>query len=198
MMNASIRLLFIAMAATGVAAWCPCIGEPQGVVFQACTEPWAKHNTCIAAQKSTYNGGEATLPPDYAMGCHIHPEPFSSDCTDQQTGEVLENPSQWCIEKWCYVDPCLCDAEDLVVSESAYSLDATGNPIRIAYSYSNCDGQDFWNPDGAVGVDTFRDEQCSMPCSDIKDYYREQACCGMPDKKISFPMFYPFSTEIKV
>merc|ERR1711964_542710 len=53
---------------------------------------------------------------------------------DKNDGEA-----DWCVNKWCYADPCKCNAHDLAPS-SWLHVETTGKPLF--YTYATCGSPD--------------------------------------------------------
>lgn len=51
-------------------------------------------------------------------------------------------PPQWCSQKWCYVDPCSCNIDELPKATEA-GITYQGNPAY--WSYATCGGMDFFS-----------------------------------------------------
>mmetsp|Transcript_1521 Transcript_1521/g.2707 ORF Transcript_1521/g.2707 Transcript_1521/m.2707 type:complete len:205 (-) Transcript_1521:40-654(-) len=195
----TVSLLLIASAIAGAFAktsFCPCVGVPSGVKLVSCSKSFSLAGTCALADLK----GDELIQPDIGAGCKVHKEPFQASCTDLTTGETLPQDQQasWCYAPWCYVDPCTCNMDDVVVAEASYF-----SGVWMAYSYSNCGGADTWKAAAeaegqkSTELSEWRTAHCHMKCSAIKDYYKKSAeCCGMPGKMVPYPMFYKFGHNI--
>mmetsp|Transcript_1524 Transcript_1524/g.2714 ORF Transcript_1524/g.2714 Transcript_1524/m.2714 type:complete len:204 (-) Transcript_1524:61-672(-) len=194
----TVSLLLIASAIAGAFAktsFCPCVGVPSGVKLVSCSKSFSLAGTCALADLK----GDELIQPDIGAGCKVHKEPFQASCTDLTTGETLPQDQQasWCYAPWCYVDPCTCNMDDVVVAEASYF-----SGVWMAYSYSNCGGADTWKEASeaegqkSTELKAWRTAHCHMKCSTIKDYYKKAECCGAPAKMIPYPMFYKFGHNI--
>jgi len=175
------------------AAYCPCL-QAVGMMFKPCNETFNISGTCSVADKKP---GQPLLAPDYGASCKVHEEPFQADCTDQSDGSKMAptDKNKWCWEPFCYVDPCTCDQPDMYVGAASYFTKVT----KMAYSYGNCDGVDHWSEADAAKDMTYtkaRPTDCHQSCSMVKDFYKKMECCGMPSKKIPYPMNYPYRNNI--
>jgi len=50
----------------------------------------------------------------------------------------------FCAQKWCFVDPCECDLDELP-QESKYLPDHRYQGRQLFYSYETCGGKDYWS-----------------------------------------------------
>jgi len=178
--------------AQGAAHFCPCL-QPAGAVLVPCNSSLNLSGTCALADKVA---GSPFLAPDYGASCKVHKEPTQADCTNQATGAEMPHTdsNKWCWEPYCFVDACTCDQPDMNIGVSAYFKNAKS----MAYSYANCGGVDYWAASDA-SVETFskaRPADCHQNCSAVKDFYKNMECCGMPSKKIPYPMNYPYRNNI--
>jgi hypothetical protein len=118
---------------TGMAS-CPCIAKLMGnVSLVDCSYDWAYQGKCVVLQTVTQEG-MAPYPGDYGVACKTHKEPGSDACFDTSSDPPVEKPpsqqADWCNGKWCYIDPCSCDAMDATMSDYF--------PGSLSYSYSTC------------------------------------------------------------
>ena len=134
---------------------CPC-ARPALTEFRTeCSAdvrgyPWyeSTFEFCFEVSVTGANGtSQKQFQPSYGESCMKHIEPGHSDCFDQNTNEELpvsgDNPRQpWCSEPWCYVDPCVCNADK---DKTSRFLMADGTSIDLVYSYPTCGGEDFFS-----------------------------------------------------
>jgi len=65
---------------------------------------------------------------------------FATQCASGTAGGKANNCYEsWCVAKWCYVDPCNCDASDLTMS--TFFGNRTGGGA-LWYSYATCGSSD--------------------------------------------------------
>merc|ERR1719335_1627893 len=73
-------------------------------------------------------------PADYGMSCKVHKEPGSASCFNLTASPPVElakdDQASWCYDKWCYIDPCDCDADDPTKSDYF--------PGELDFSYKTC------------------------------------------------------------
>jgi hypothetical protein len=94
-----------------------------------------------------------SYPANYGDSCAVHPEPGSYDCTKTaETSARLEfnqpvgahNPAtdsaEWCTQVWCYVDPCECNAGDMVPS-LWFPPTKTGRPLFFSYAVCGAESE---------------------------------------------------------
>jgi hypothetical protein len=71
---------------------------------------------------------------DYGESCKIQKEPGATACFDLSKTPPVEKAqsaqANWCNQKWCYIDPCNCDAPDATKSDYF--------PATLHYSYATC------------------------------------------------------------
>jgi len=113
-------------------ATCKCLGAlPATVTPMDCTFDWAVGGKCVAANIS---GNLTMYPADYGTSCKVHKEPGSASCFNLTASPPVElakdDQASWCYDKWCYIDPCDCDAEDPTKSDYF--------PGELDYSYKTC------------------------------------------------------------
>jgi len=88
-------------------------------------------------------GGEIfdQYPREMAASCKAWDEGlYPGSCTG-------ETPASWCSSKWCYVDPCECDADAIGDSpkKSTYFPNGMYKGHELYYSYVTCDGTDTYS-----------------------------------------------------
>merc|ERR1711865_1356119 len=94
----------------------------------------------------TVQGNKWPYPATYGATCQAHIEPGHTACYYVDTETARSAPDEnneeamasWCMDAWCYINPCNCDATEQY--ESDYF-------IQLFYSYAVC-GSD----DGYTGV----------------------------------------------
>jgi len=124
--------LSVGTLAEGIAS-CACLGTlPSDVKDVECNYTWAFNGLCVNTVGLVTNW--TTYPADYGESCKKHMEPGHSSCFDLTTHPPIEKPpskaADWCDNKWCYVDPCNCDAADATKSDYF--------PNQLTYSYTTC------------------------------------------------------------
>jgi len=124
---------------------CKCKGKLDSKIpIKDCTYPFADTGKCVDADEDYGNiPWFKTYPADYGSGCKAWPEPSQADCFNASEEQVPKVPQKllaptkdWCNNKWCYVDPCQCDAPDVTAS-STFSSHGV-----MKYSYSACGAVD--------------------------------------------------------
>merc|ERR1712032_839243 len=89
--------------------------------------------------------------------------------------------NSWCLEAWCYVD------SDCPHANTGSPAWMNRSDIEVFYSYAVCGFPDCFKDENQTGCpyDDPRDNiTCGSTCGDIKTYYKEQECCGMPGKMV--------------
>jgi len=83
-------------------------------------------------------GGGETLSMDADVGarCEKWEDGRHPSCLDGATPD-------WCVQPWCYVDPCDCDIP-VLPKTSSYLPDASYQGLTLYYSYATCGGTDSW------------------------------------------------------
>jgi len=112
---------------------CQCMGAlPASVVEFDCSWDWAYNGKCVKPGGLTSNFTD--YPANYGHNCQIQLEPGHSGCWDITTVPPTQKPqsaqANWCFQKWCYIDPCSCDAPDATKSDYF--------PDVMFYSYATC------------------------------------------------------------
>jgi len=77
-------------------------------------------------------------PATYGTTCAAHDSELPPDCKDKEFAPA------WCPQPWCYVDP-ECNKSDVKTTKLFEPL-LSGKNLTLAYSYSNCEGIDFFTP----------------------------------------------------
>jgi len=90
-------------------------------------------------------------PATYGEGCGVHLEPGWAAC---QT----DPPASWCLDPWSYVNPCSCDADDLV--PATYFPDGTA---ALYYSYSVCGATDSYTAQAGLNATELQSAGCPSP-----------------------------------
>jgi hypothetical protein len=139
-----IRAIVLASLATGAIAQtsvglatCQCLGEALWTTYapgfeKACSWDWADAGTCQVPTGLASNFTD--YPGDYGESCKIQLEPGHAACFDlttvPPTEKAISDQAGWCQDKWCYIDPCNCDASDATKSDYF--------PGSLFYSYATC------------------------------------------------------------
>lgn len=125
-----------AQSATGLST-CPCIGTTLWTVHAtgfaiSCSWEWGTNGQCIRPTGLISNFTDYAG--DYGETCKRFAEPGQAPCYDLTKLPPEELPvaaqADWCNKKWCYVDPCNCDASDATKSDYF--------PGSLFYSYGTC------------------------------------------------------------
>jgi len=123
---------------------------------------------CVKVDDSYGDNNWKLYTAQYGEYCLAWPDPAWSECynmTDRQVPEQNQvDQNSWCLNPWCYIDPCKCDAPDMVAS-SAFESHNLG---EIFYSYAACGSQDLWttdNTDKAIGSASCEVETSGAPPS---------------------------------
>jgi len=78
-----------------------------------------------------------------------YPATMGSSCSDWDNGVYAdcknETPPAWCLQKWCYVDPCDCTLPSSQPKQSSSGALYKGQPVY--WSYGTCGGQDLFTQD---------------------------------------------------
>eukprot|EP00746_Dinoflagellata_sp_MGD_P068761 gnl/MRDRNA2_/MRDRNA2_28252_c0_seq1.p1 gnl/MRDRNA2_/MRDRNA2_28252_c0~~gnl/MRDRNA2_/MRDRNA2_28252_c0_seq1.p1 ORF type:complete len:1080 (+),score=176.86 gnl/MRDRNA2_/MRDRNA2_28252_c0_seq1:90-3329(+) len=117
-------------SSTGLST-CKCIGSlPDEVERVECSYDWAVDGKCV--KTTGLQSNFTSYPGDFGTSCKKHLEPGHSSCFDITSDPPTEKQDQagWCGEKWCYIDPCNCDAADATKSDYF--------PGTLFYSHSTC------------------------------------------------------------
>lgn len=91
-------------------------------------------------------GHNVTYPGDLGGSCEgwdLGRYPGACDGANSANGS---DPSGWCSQRWCYVDPCDCEI-DTEPMPSTYFPAATHSGTRLHYSYATCGSVDMWTAD---------------------------------------------------
>jgi hypothetical protein len=137
-----IRAIVLASVSVGALAQnsvtglpsCACLGAlpADRIPDFDCSYSWAFNGRCVDTVGT--NSNFTAYPADYGESCKIHKEPGSSSCFDLTTTPPTElatsKQANWCNQKWCYIDPCNCDAPDATKSDYF--------PATLHYSYATC------------------------------------------------------------
>jgi len=135
-----IRAILIASLSVGALAQnspngmatCQCLEALPSIEKVDCTYPWGVGGKCALTVGLVSNF--TTYPGDYGLGCKIHEEVGSSSCYDltkvPPEKKRLVAQADWCNSKWCYIDPCNCDAPDGTKSDYF--------PGELFFSYATC------------------------------------------------------------
>merc|ERR1712118_573192 len=80
---------------------------------KSCTYDFAPEGLCFQVVGLAQNF--TLVPASFGESCAIHYDPHQA-CSDltKYPPEVkpISEQADWCMRKWCYVDPCNCDASD--------------------------------------------------------------------------------------
>jgi len=136
-----IRVLVLASASVGILAQtsitglpsCQCLGKLPSTVDEVdCTYGWAINGKCYKTVGLVSNF--TIYPGDYGETCKAHKEPGHGACFDlvkvPPEEKAMSDQAGWCNQKWCYIDPCNCDAADATKSDYF--------PGELFYSYGTC------------------------------------------------------------
>eukprot|EP00928_Gymnodinium_smaydae_P093641 TRINITY_DN7793_c0_g1_i2.p1 TRINITY_DN7793_c0_g1~~TRINITY_DN7793_c0_g1_i2.p1 ORF type:complete len:1481 (+),score=150.17 TRINITY_DN7793_c0_g1_i2:309-4751(+) len=129
---------------------CPCIGI-SGMGFQA-----------------------TLMQPDRILRL---PEDYGSSCKAWDDGiypEACENPEQnpglgkgWCVHRWCYVDVCNCDLNELPRKATLVPSAGFRNQ-SLYYSYETCGNKFFWSDHQASKNVSCKERKDKVSCSQME------------------------------
>jgi hypothetical protein len=167
---------------------CSCIGGVLHVPRTPCDEFFRTPGKGVAVTEECVKADNGQLyASDYGAECDLHKEPGSAACFDLTTG-IEKNASlqeHWCTQKWCYIDPCNCDAADATPSDYF--------PGKLSYSYATCGAvntytetmmnSSMFNPmgsskcidaqipeGGGSGMPAMMSEACQAACPKVMDF----------------------------
>jgi len=140
-----IRAIIIASLATGAIAQanvglatCLCLQDALWKTYAPqfnikCTWAWVNtEGNCVVPKGLASNFTD--YPGDFGEACKIWEDPGHSACYDLTTippqVKPISEQADWCLEEWCYIDPCSCDAADATKSDYF--------PGALFYSYATC------------------------------------------------------------
>jgi len=111
---------------------CLCLTKvPDSVVRVDCTYEFAPTGVCYQTVGLISNF--TLVPAGFGESCIIHFDP-SPPCVDltcyPPCEKAASDQADWCLNKWCYVDPCNCDVADATKSDYF--------PGELFYSYGTC------------------------------------------------------------
>jgi hypothetical protein len=118
---------------------CACLGTlPSDIPRVSCDKPWNVNGECVTA---LVQEKQWLYPANYGTTCQIHIEPGHTGCyyvdTETERPAVDANNAEamatWCVDPWCYVNPCNCN------SAEQYESDYFGS---LFYSYAVCGSAD--------------------------------------------------------
>merc|ERR1719384_1769205 len=135
---------------------CKCLGlntlEDAGIPTFPCDFDWTPSKNpsgkCVTVDSDYGNiAWWRTYRATQGGQCEVQPEPAWEECHNKssqpqdgsQMPRPLFTPKSWCVDPWCYVDACKCNAPD--TSDSS-AFQSHGVPLR--YSYSACGSIDGW------------------------------------------------------
>lgn len=137
-----------------------------------------------------YEGGIADsslVMPLYGTSCSawdVMPDsPYYATYCDVNSGKDVCAES-WCLEKWCYVEPT-CPSAAKLENPSWQNPDMN---LTLYFSYTKCGNPDCFLGKKDCPYDDPRDGiPCGTTCGELKDFYKDQECCGAPDKMVPKP-----------
>ncbi|CAK0808651.1 unnamed protein product [Prorocentrum cordatum] len=96
-------------------------------------------------------GRARPYPADVGSSCSAWDDGRHPNCT-------AHDAPAWCKERWCYVDPCLCDLKT-PPQESVYIENAVWQGRPMYYSYTTCGSTDhFTNSQGSTACTQYADK----------------------------------------
>jgi hypothetical protein len=140
-----IRAIVIASLATGAIAQvgaglatCQCLGDALWKTFAPgfefkCSWEWADADgLCVTPTGLASNFTD--YPGDFGESCKVWEDPGHASCYDltvvPPVAKPISDQADWCLDLWCYIDPCNCDASDATKSDYF--------PGTLFYSYGTC------------------------------------------------------------
>lgn len=92
----------------------------------------------LGSTNFTLDGKQVSFPADAGATCKAWDLESNPTCTAHSTEVPM-----WCVQKWCYVDPCSCSLAE-IPKVSTYMRDASHDGRTIYYSYDTCGSTDYW------------------------------------------------------
>jgi len=102
-----------------------------------------------------YGNTTVKYPASVGENCSAWDDGIYPDCKKK-------NSSDWCRQKWCYVDPCDCNLPDSYPKETSNGFLFSGN--HVYWSYATCGGPDPY-PDRLPKLSPFPPAFCSEACT---------------------------------
>lgn len=93
-----------------------------------------------------YEGKEMTFPADAGARCETWDRFANPTCTGCDHNSTVCDDNPWCMQKWCYVDPCTCSLE-VAPKPSLYMEHATYQGKPLYFSYATCGATDEFSSD---------------------------------------------------
>jgi hypothetical protein len=164
---ASLATGAIAQTATGLAT-CQCLGDALWNSFATgfykdCSWEWANaEGKCVVPSGLASNFTD--YPGDFGETCKYWLDPGHSACFDLTTVPPTEknfaDMADWCPKKWCYIDPCNCDASDATKSDYF--------PGSLVYSYATCGDKNTYTAMESA-TNTVGNAECATASEDSDD-----------------------------
>jgi len=144
---------------------CLCLTKlPSTVEEKDCTYDFAAGGKCYQTVGLVSNF--TLVPGDFGESCKIHADPGHQACSDLTTYPPSEKPTSeqagWCLQKWCYVDPCNCDASDATKSDYF--------PGELFYSYGTCGDKNTYTA-AESATNTVGNAECASQPEAASDAY---------------------------
>mmetsp|Transcript_115871 Transcript_115871/g.334629 ORF Transcript_115871/g.334629 Transcript_115871/m.334629 type:complete len:365 (-) Transcript_115871:86-1180(-) len=104
------------------------------------------------------NGGAVSYPGDLGSTC---------SAWDRETHPMCKSaePPKWCFQRWCYVDPCDCDLDE-IPKVTMYLPKASFQAKSLYYSYETCGSKDFFTKEHNAEACT--NQKSKDSCLDLK------------------------------
>jgi len=134
-------------------------------------------------------GASMSMMPYYGTSCSkwdlMPGTPFYDSSCDATAGKDLCKNS-WCVAAWCFVDAACHSA---VSTHKPPGWSNLAKNITVYFSYTTCGATDCYLGTAGCPYDDPRDDVvCGTTCGDMKKYYKDHECCGMPQKAVPRPM----------
>merc|ERR1712083_213003 len=132
-----------------------------------CDYAFAQTQKCVNVDPAYGDNGWNLYPADYGSQCQEWPEPAQTACFaynttagDTEPTALLAPTEDWCQKKWCYIDPCKCDAPDKAASSVFAFLG------EMFYSYAACGSTDLFTAEYAA--DNIGSGTCEVATSGVE------------------------------
>ena len=140
-------------AAAGIPT-CLCLTKLD-IEEKSCTYEFAPEGLCFQVVGLAQNF--TLVPASFGESCAVHYDPHQA-CSDltKYPPEVkpISEQADWCMRKWCYVDPCNCDASDAAKSDYF--------PGELTYSYGTCGDKNTYTATESA-TNTVGNAECTTP-----------------------------------
>ena len=148
-----------AQAAAGLPT-CLCLTKLP-IAEVPCTYDFAPEGLCFQVIGLAQNF--TLVPASFGESCIIHYDvyPTCADITKYPPEtKPISQQADYCMRKWCYIDPCNCDASD--ASKSDYF------PGELTYSYGTCGDKNTYTAVESA-TNTVGNAECATVAEDASD-----------------------------